>query len=97
MPTQVNERVDVYTVFGRGRPMAPVKFRWRGRVHSIAETTYSWESGRGATRFIHFAVRTNADLFELVFDTSSLAWELAAVEPVDGTVTCEQHANRGSI
>ena len=81
--TAINERVEVYTVFGRSQTVRPVKFRWRNRVVAIAEITYTWASAEGATRFMHFAVHDKADLFELVFNTTGLTWELRAVEPME--------------
>jgi hypothetical protein len=75
------DRIDVHTVFNAtGRKITPVRFRWNGRVYSIAEITYTWESTHGATTFLHFAARGNADLFELVLDTKRFIWELRNVE-----------------
>lgn len=80
MTTEVNERIKVYTVFNTaGRKLLPVKFAWGGRTYRVEEITYTWESRDGATRFLHFAVRAGADLFELVFDTHNMTWELRAV------------------
>ena len=75
------DRIEVYTVFnGYGRKLQPVKFRWNGRVYSVAEVTYTWESTRGATRYLHFAVCDSANLYELVFDTKALVWEIHDVQ-----------------
>ncbi len=78
---ELNDRVEVYTVFhDRGRKIEPVKFRWRGRTYAIEEITYTWKSIKGATEFIHFAVRDMSDLFELVFNTRTFVWELHGTE-----------------
>jgi hypothetical protein len=75
------DRIEVYIVFnGEGRKMRPVKFRWNGRVYAVRDVTYTWESTRGATKYLHFAVCDDANLFELVFDSSALVWEVRNVE-----------------
>ncbi|MCX7847771.1 MAG: DUF6504 family protein [bacterium] len=80
MSTFVNERIKVYTVFNTaGRKLVPVTFVWSGRTYRVEEVTYTWESRHGATTFLHFAVRAGADLFELVFNTHAMTWELRAV------------------
>lgn len=80
---ELREQIDVYTVFTRrGHKPQPVKFRWDNRVYTVREITYQWESTTGATKLLHFAVRDDADLFELVFNTRDLTWELRGIENV---------------
>ncbi len=81
MPTEINERVQVHTVFNTaGRKLVPVKFRWHARVYRVEEVTYTWQSTCGSATLLHFAVREGQNLFELVFDTRAMTWELRAVE-----------------
>jgi len=80
MTTEVNERVKVYTVFNTaGQKIVPVKFQWGNRIYRAEEITYTWRSQQGATTLLHFAVRDGQNLFELVFNTHEMTWELRAV------------------
>lgn len=80
MTTAINERVKVHTVFNTaGRKVVPVKFQWGGREYRVEEITYTWESREGARKVLHFAVREGQNLFELVFNTEDMTWELREV------------------
>jgi len=80
MTTEINERIKVYTVFNTaGQKIVPVKFHWSGRMYRAEEITYRWRSRQGAVTLLHFAVREGQNLFELVFNTHEMTWELRAV------------------
>ncbi len=76
--TEIRERVDVIAVFDAG--VRPVKFKWKGRVYPVKETTYTWTSMEGSARLIHFSVTDGACLFEIIYNTSTLKWSLLRVE-----------------
>ncbi len=84
MSAPVHDRVAVYTVFNDSREkLRPVKFRWRNRVCAIKEITYAWETRHGSTTCRHFAASDGANLYELVFNTTALTWELCNVQPLN--------------
>lgn len=80
MITLINELVTVGVIFGDGRKIKPVWFKWRGKKHSIQTITYTWTSRQGRALIHHFSATDGANLYELCYNTESLDWELAHVE-----------------
>lgn len=80
----INAPVRVGAVFGPGNRIQPVWFDWQRKKHTIEKITYRWQESRGAARTLHFAVSDGADLFELVYNTDSQLWLLAALEVGNG-------------
>lgn len=77
---KMNEKVVVGAVFGHGGTVKPAWFFWNGRKVRLTQTTYSWTERRGTDTLHHFAVTDGADTYELVLDSSTLAWRLSGVD-----------------
>ncbi len=79
MVEEINESVDVMTVFREGR-IRPVKFKWTGRTYAVTRIAYSWVTREGSYPVHHFSVLCNGkDVYELIFNTYTLSWTLAKV------------------
>jgi hypothetical protein len=77
---QIRELIRVAVVFGPGRAIKPVWFDWKSRKHAVLETTYTWSDLKGSARRLHFAVRGEEGLYELVYDTKEQIWSLGGLE-----------------
>jgi len=77
---ELNETIDVVTVFREGR-MAPVKFRWGGRTYPVTRVAYRWVTRQGAYPVHHFSVVAQGDqLYEIVLNTQNMQWSLLKVQ-----------------
>lgn len=74
------QNIRVATVFEPGGKVRPVWFAWKREKHTILETTYTWEGRRGSARLLHFSVRDQGGMFELIYDTSNQTWCLEGLE-----------------
>ena len=78
--TLIREPVEVIALFeGRGRPLRPLRFRWKGAVHPVREITFTWSTNDGAAVVLHFAVHDGATLYELTYNKSTLRWTLESI------------------
>lgn len=80
---QINERVDVVTVFKKQGDISslcmPCKLRWRGQEIDITELALRFETEKGK-RMIHvFHVSDGANGYRLEFDAERLTWTLVAM------------------
>lgn len=80
---EINERVDVVTVFRRQGDISslcvPSKMRWRGQEIDLTELALRHPTVAGK-RMIHvFHVSDGANGYRLEFDAESLAWTLVAM------------------
>ncbi len=81
MINKFDEKIEVGTIFGRGRKINPVWFVWRGIKYPIQETTYYWTTDQGEALIHHFSVRDKANnLFEIGYNAQTLVWKLFKVE-----------------
>ena len=71
--------IRVAVLFGPGHSIKPVWFDWERRKHTILETTYTWEDCKGDKKLLHFAVRDEGGLYELIFDTGEQTWSLEGI------------------
>lgn len=77
---RVKDPIRVAVVFGPGTTIKPIWFDWHNRKHPISETTYKWEGQRGDSKLLHFAVKNEGGLYELVYDTKAQTWALEGIE-----------------
>jgi hypothetical protein len=77
---KLNEKIIVGAIFGHDNPVSPAWFVWNGRKIRVTHTNYSWTERQGTDMLHHFAVTDGQDSYELVLDTTSLAWRLAGVD-----------------
>jgi hypothetical protein len=77
---RIREPIRIATVFAPGRQIRPVWFDWHNRKHTVLETCYVWEEQHGDTNLLHFSVRDEAALYELVYDTKEQSWSLEGME-----------------
>lgn len=77
---QIREPIRVAVIFGPGNNIRPVWFDRRNRKHVVLETTYNWADHTGSARRLHFAVRDEGGLYELVYNTADQTWSLEGVE-----------------
>lgn len=80
---QINERVDVVTVFRRQGDISslcmPCKMRWRGQEIELTELALRHPTVQGK-RMIHvFHVSDGANGYRLEFDAEMLTWTLVAM------------------
>ena len=80
MIAPINECVKVGAVFGNGKKIKPVWFKWNSKQHHIKSITYTWTSRQGRAVIHHFSVTDGANLYELRYNTENSVWELANVE-----------------
>jgi hypothetical protein len=79
MVQEVNEAIDVLSVFRDGR-VQPVRFKWAGRTHTVSRVAYAWVTREGAHPLHHFSLLAGGkDVYEVVFDTYRMSWWLARV------------------
>lgn len=82
---QINERIDVVTVFKKRGDITslclPVKIRWRDREIDITELGLRHPTVQGK-RMIHvFHVTDGANGYRIEFDAEALTWSLIAMMP----------------
>lgn len=83
MITEVNELIKVGAVFGDNkRKLKPVWFVWSGRKYNIREITYIWTERIGKAGILHFTVTDDANLFDISYNSDTLAWTLHSVESI---------------
>ena len=80
---QINERIDVVTVFKKRGDIAslcmPIKMRWRGQEIDITELGLRHPTVQGK-RMIHvFHVADGANGYRIEFDAEALTWNLVAM------------------
>lgn len=77
---RIREPIRIATIFAPGRQIKPVWFDWHNRKHTVLETCYSWQEQSGETTLLHFTVRTEAAMYELVYNTREQNWKLEWIE-----------------
>ena len=77
---RIREPIRIAAIFAPGRQIKPVWFDWHNRKHTILETCYSWQEQSGNTVLLHFSVRVEDDMYELVYNTREQSWKLEYME-----------------
>ncbi|MGD9488398.1 MAG: hypothetical protein AB7W47_10280 [Calditrichaceae bacterium] len=73
------EPIEVIGYFKEGQ-MKPLRFKWNGRVYKINQLNGHWVSHQGHNKQYHFSIiADSSDYFELLFEDSSLEWQIARV------------------
>ena len=73
---KVQEPVEVLGKFAEGS-IQPLRFRWRGRVFTVAEITGTWIKRVGDHREHFFSVGVGSrDYYELSFQARTSKWTL---------------------
>lgn len=76
MIEKVQETVEVLSKFEEGK-IEPMRFRWRGRVFTVAEITGSWIKRVGEHREHFFSVGVGTrDYYELRYRPRTSRWTL---------------------
>jgi len=75
MLEQINEPIEVATVFKQGR-IIPFKFFWKGREYLVKKINLNYSTWEGRSKIYFFAVSDNTNYFKLQFDSNSLHWTL---------------------
>ncbi len=76
MIEKVQEPVEVLGRFHEGK-IQPLRFRWRGRVFTITETTGTWVKRAGEHRVHYFSVGVGTrDYYELSYQARTSNWFL---------------------
>jgi hypothetical protein len=84
---RAQETISVIASFGPAYRIRPVRFRWKGRLVEVRDVTYRWQTREGANTLYRFAVTDGGSLFELSFNTASLAWKLEGITDLDEVQT----------
>ena len=79
MSVLIHEPVAVVAVFEKGR-IRPILFRWKDKKISIENVSFTWQTMQGKERSLHFTVVAAQTLYELVFNTSSIVWNIEQIE-----------------
>jgi hypothetical protein len=77
---RIREPIRVAVVFGPGGAVKPIWFDWHNRKHAVLETTYNWTDLKGNVRRLHFAVRDEGGLYELIYNTQDQTWSLEGLD-----------------
>ncbi len=76
----MSEHIDVIGIF-RGRTVRPVKFRYAGRVHTVAKVLYAWVTREGSFPVHHFSVLTkDGNRYQVSLNTYTISWALDPAE-----------------
>lgn len=75
MLEQINEPVEVATVFKQGK-IIPFKFLWQGKEYFIKKINLNYSTWQGRSKLYFFAVSDTVNYFKLQFDSDSLQWTL---------------------
>jgi len=79
MYQELNDPVDVLVLFEDGA-LKPQRFRWKGRVHRVAQVTGRWKTDKGQSQVRHFALMDEeANFFQLAYDEHSSLWRVTRV------------------
>lgn len=79
MYQELNDPVDVLVLFEDGS-LKPQRFRWKGRVHRVAQVTGRWKTDKGSAQVRHFALMDEeANFFQLAYDEHSSNWRVTRV------------------
>ncbi|MGD8718189.1 MAG: hypothetical protein PVH29_05135 [Candidatus Zixiibacteriota bacterium] len=73
----LGDGVRVGAIFEESGKIKPVWFAYNGRRLAIERVTYAWKERDGDVSIRHYAVKVGGTVYELAFDTSTLAWRLA--------------------
>lgn len=85
MTEEINERVEVITIYDRLRGARPYKVRWQGREYKISKLAYYHKSRVGRVITHIFNVATDTLDMRLEFNSENLHWILKEV--TDGSPT----------
>jgi hypothetical protein len=77
---RIRESIRIATIFAPGRQIKPVWFDWHNRKHTILETCYTWQEQSGNTVLLHFSVRVENDMYELIYNTREQNWSIDSIE-----------------
>lgn len=72
---ELNERIQVLAWFRNGKIM-PRVFVWRDKKYKIKQITYNWQERQGREIISYFSVDTDADLYQISFNNTSLSWRI---------------------
>jgi hypothetical protein len=73
---KIQEPVEVLGKFHEGK-IQPLRFRWRGRVFTVTETTGTWVKRVGEHRVHYFSVGVGTqDYYELSYQARTSRWSL---------------------
>jgi hypothetical protein len=75
MSVLIHDPVAVVAVFEKGQ-VRPALFRWKDKKISIENISFIWQTTQGEERFLHFTVVAGQTLYELMFNISSMTWNL---------------------
>lgn len=78
MSVQIREPISVAAVFDHGA-VKPVLFRWKEKKIKIDQISFSWKTREGISKLLHFSVVSGKILYELVFNTKELTWNLEQI------------------
>ncbi len=72
----MSEPIDVIGIF-RGRTVRPAKFRYAGRVHTVAKVLYTWVTREGSFPVHRFFVLTqDGNRYQVSLNTYTISWTL---------------------
>jgi hypothetical protein len=79
MIEEIGEPIDVVAVFSCGR-ISPLFFSWRNRRYGNLQTASTWSRYEGDAKLVYISVTAdNANLYELMFHTRNLRWDLVKI------------------
>jgi hypothetical protein len=77
----MSESIDVISRFHR-RSVQPTRFRYAGRVHTVARILYTWVTREGRFPVHHFTVLTqDGNRYEMSLHTYTMGWTLQSDDP----------------
>ncbi len=77
-PDILNEKIQVLAWF-KGTKLIPRIFIWKNKSYKIKKITYNWQERQGKEIIIKFSVSTQANLYQISFNNTTLGWRLEKV------------------
>lgn len=74
----VDESIRVGAAFDKRR-VTPVWFFWRSRYYKVKSVSYVWDTSQGYAILHHYSVTDGANMYELLFNATTLEWTLGKV------------------
>ncbi len=75
---ECGESISTYVAFYGGK-IAPVGFKWRGKLYDKLEVCASWNKYEGEAKLIYFTLLKWRTVYEVCFNTRSLIWTLIRI------------------
>lgn len=81
--TLINDPIEVLVHFHHGQ-LKPLRFLWRHHSYHINSITTQYHTRDGGLNYLHFAVVSIGNLYELVYNLNHHTWKLTQTSTLTG-------------